>query len=340
MSITYGQAKKILAPYQARAGKCADAEGTDFFVRQVLEYLLISGENGSIRKFTFHAVKGCFTVPFELEVPLKVKIDGEVGNVWDRWFEWHNRKNLDEGCVPADEALYEDPNYYPTVYDVPPGGTQVGVIGTCNESDDAHVIVQGIDGNGRDIYTVHKGVQVKGEYLRISRGQIRYTTKKFYKIAEVLKTRTVGYVQLLWVVVNDDDTITQGMLADYSPVEENPQYRRYHITSRHCTSAHAHGTSGPPSETCHAMKVSLLGRIRLKPAYADNDLIPFDNILALTLGGQFVNSNTNNDMQTAQAKDSILQNVITKENEHKRVNNGQPVEFYKGTCAGLIKNIV
>lgn len=327
MSITYGQAKKVLAPYQARAGKCPDAEGTDFFVRQVLEYLLISGENGSLRKFTFHAVRGCFTIPYELEVPLKLKIDGEVGNVWDRWFEWHNRKSLDEGCVPADEAMYEDPNYYPTVYDVPPGGSQVGVIGTCNESEDAYVIVQGIDANGREIFTTHKGASIKGEYLKIARGQIRYTTKTFHKITDVIKSKTVGYVQLLWVIVNDDDTISQGLLADYSPVEETPRYRRYHITSRHC-----------PGKSSY--KISVLGRIRLKPAYADNDYIPFDNILALTLGGQFVNSNTNNDMQTAQAKDTFLQNVITKENEYKRVNNGQPVEFFKGTCAGLIKNIV
>lgn len=325
MSITYGQAKKILAPYQDRAGRCPDAETTDLFVRSVLEYLLISGEYGSIRKFTFNALKGCFTVPYELEVALKVKNDGEIGSVWDRWFEWHANKGLDDGCIPASEALFEDPNYYPTVYDIPGAGTRVGAIGTCLESDDAYIIVQGVDSVGREIFTTHKGKQVKGEYLRIKRGELRYSTKVFAKITDVVKTKTIGYTQLMWVVINDDDTISQGLLADYSPIEETPRYRRYRLTSRHCG---------------NIVKVSVIGRIRLKPAYSDNDQIPFDNVLALTLGGQFINKNTNDDMATAQAKDSILQNVITKENEHKRVNNGQPVEFYKGTSAGMIKNIV
>jgi hypothetical protein len=324
MPITYAQAKQVLSQYQGRGGKCPTNEEINLFVRQVLEYLLISGAYGNIRKFTFNAHKGCFTVPFELEVPLKIKIDGEVGSSWDRWFEWHDRKELDAGCVPASEALQEDPNYYPTVYDVPAPGERIGALGTCNEADDAHLIVQGVGGDGREIFSVHDGKQISGEYLRIRKGELRYTQNTFAKITGVLKTPTFGYVQLLWVSPGTTFDST-GFLSDYSPVEEKPSYRRYRITSRHC------GTW---------VKLSVLGRIRLKAAYSDNDYIPFDSLNALSLAGQVINSRYNKDLTAAQAQDSMLQDVVARENEYKRVQNGQPLEVYGPTSAGCIKNIV
>lgn len=324
MSVTYLEAKKVLSQYQGRGGLCPTNEEIDLFVRQVLEYLLLSGSYGNIRKFTFNANKGCITVPYELEVPLKVKIDGEVGSSWDKWFEWHIIKELDEGCVPASEALFEDPNYYCTVYDLPEYGSRVGIIGTCCEADDANVIVQGQDTSGREIFTVHDGKQISGEYLRIRRGELRYTTRTFKKITGVTKSKTNGYVQLLWVVPGDSYD-AHGFLADYSPVETKPSYRRYRLTSKYC------GTW---------VRVSILGRIRLKPAYADNDYIPFDSLNALQLAGQIINSRYNKDLNAAQAQEVMLQDIIAKENEYKRVQNGQPVEFYKALSAGCIRNIV
>jgi hypothetical protein len=134
-------------------------------------------------------------------------------------------------------------------------------------------------------------------------------------------------VQLLWVIAGNSFE-QKGFLSDYSPIEEKPSYRRFRLTSRICPNHHG------------SYKVSVLGRIRLKPAYSDNDYIPFDNLLALSTAGQVINSNYNNDMQTASAKDTFLQEVIAKENEYKRVQNGQPVEFYQPLSAGAIKNII
>lgn len=322
MPILYSEAKQILAKYNDAGGSCTTAPGVDMFVRQVLEYMLVSGEYGNLRKFTFQATKGIFTVPYELEVPIKVKINDCVGTSWDKWFEWHSGNELGSGCIPASNALYEDPNEYPTAYDMPPPGSQVGVLGICAEDDDAYVIVQGEDLNHRPVFTVHKGEQVSGEYLSIVKNEIRYTQSVFSKITGILKTKTNGYVQLLWV---NSAMNLKGFLSDYSPLETKPSYRRYRITSRGCG---------------NIVKVSVLARIRLKPAYADTDYIPFDSIYALSLAGQSINANFNNDVSTAQAKDTMMQNVITKNNEYKRVENGQPVEFFYGLSAGLIKNIV
>lgn len=322
MRITFGEARQFLAQYAGRGGACPDAKSVPFFVIQVLEYLLISGAYGSIRKFTFQAVNGAFTIPYELEVPEKVKLNNIVGSVWDRWFEFQSVKDLGCDCVPAGEALFEDPNYYPTVYDVPLTGAKVGALGTCLEADDAHIIVQGQDPSGREVFTTHKGTQIAGEYLSIQKGTLKYTSVTFGKITGIIKSKTVGYVQLYGI---NPVSLNRTFLSDYSPLEERPAFRRFRLTTKYCQPL---------------VKVEVLGKIRLKSAYADSDFIPFDNLLTLNLAAQAVQSYSNNDMQTGVAKDSTMVEMISRENTSKRIQNGQPLDVQVATSPGMIRNIV
>jgi len=319
--ITYGQAKETLSQYAGRGGVCPSDDRVNLFVREVLDYLLISGHYGNLHTFSFCAVKGCFTIPFELEVPLKVKIDGEIGSVWTKWYEFHASKTL-ERCMPAARALYEEANYYPTVYEVPEGGSKIGCVAICEEAEDSSIIVQGPDTSGREIITYHNGVQITGEYLSIKKGELRYTGATFGKITSIKKSKTKGYVQLL--AVNPEKN-QRTFLADYSPLETSPAYRRFRITDSQCKDT---------------VKVTILGRIRLRDHYSDNDYIPFDNFYTLNLAGQVINANYNNAPDLAKAKDDALNNVIMKDNEHHRIENGVPIEVYPLTSAGAIKNIV
>lgn len=321
MPLTYKAAKEILSRYVERGGVCADDPRVDLFVREVLDYLLISGHYGSIHKFCFCAVKGCFTVPYELETPLKIKIDCEIGSVWDKWYEFHASKVLEQ-CVPAGKALWEDPNNYPTVYDLPAGGARIGALATCEEREDASIIVKGKDLTGREIITMHKGEQIVGEYLSLKKNEIKYTQTTFGEVTAIVKTPTAGYVQLLWVRPQSN---AKGFLADYSPLEEAPSYRRFRVTLSECK---------PLS------KVTILGRIRLREKYADNDYIPFDNVYALNLAGQHINAMYNDAPDLATAKDRKLSEVIEQDNQHHRIQNGQPIEVYPLTSAGAIKNII
>jgi hypothetical protein len=320
MAITFGQAKERISQFAGRGGKCPTNKSVDSFVREVLDYMLISGEYGSVRKFTFNAIKGVFTAPYELETIIKVKINGAVGSSWDRFFEWSSGSGDLVGCLPAN-AIYEEPNYSPLVYDVPSPGTRIGVLGLCDEAPDAHIIVKGFDATGRQIITMHNGEQIVGEYLSIKKGTVKYTNATFARVTEVIKTRTNGYTQLLWVLPEQNE---RGFLADYSPFEEKPQYRRFRLN-----------TQCAPS-----VMVSVLGRIRLKEHYADNDLIPFDNLYALSIAAQGINSNYNNDPQTAVLKDQMLQSIIERENTVKKPNPGSPFDTYQGTSGGSIKGIV
>ena len=320
MPMTYGDAKRQLSKYAGVAGRCANASDVDSFILQVFQYMLFSGAHGSLRKFCFNAIKGCITLPYELETPLKVKIDDVVGTVWGKWYEYYNYDESDD-CLPAGNALIEEANTYYTVYDVP-CASSLGVLGTCAEASDANVIIQGLDASGREVVTYHNGEQIRGEYLSIRKGELRYTHTKFSKVTGIVKTRTKGYVPLFWV---DPETGNKGFLAEYGPNDEIPSYRRYRLTAKNC---------GP------SVKVTVIGRIRLKQNYADADIIPFDNMYAMHVAAQSINAQLNDNVAVAEKKDATLQSLINRESDFKRVDNGKPLEVFGPTSAGIIRNIV
>jgi len=315
--IKYYEAKKILSRYQGTGGFCPDAEDIDLFVRQVLEYMLIHGTYGGERTFEFQAENGCVTLPYELETPLKLKIGDAIGSVWSRWFEYHSGNRTDDYCL-AETNLLTQPNRYPTVYDVRVCGEYVAVTSVCEEDDGAHIVVKGEDSTGRTIYTFHQGEQIVGEYLSIKKGQLTRSTVKFAKITEVSKTRTKGYATLLAI---DDTGLSRRFLSDYGPYDTAPSYQRARIISQPC----------PP-----VCGVKILGRIRLKEHYADDDVIPFDNLLLLSTSGQTINSMYNDQVEIGAAKHTFAKGLIETEGNFKKVNNGQPIEIFRPLSGGHI----
>jgi len=317
--IRYSEAKKILSKYQGLAGTCPDDEDTDLFVRKVLQYLLFNGTDGNERVFVFQAENGCITLPKELETPLKIKIGGAIGSVWDRWFEYKSGNELDD-CLLAQETLRTQPNLFPTVYDLPSGGGYPAAKAVCDEADDAHVIFKGIDLTGREIITTHNGEQIVGEYVKLRKNCLTKTTVKFGKLTGVAKTKTNGYVNIVSV---DESNLYRKFLSDYTPFEMNPMYQRATIIGRPC----------PP--TCG---VSILGRIRLKDHYADEDIIPFDNYFLMEAAGQTINSLFNDQIERAVVRDKFVGTLIEREGNYKKVNNGQPLEMFKPLSGGTVTN--
>lgn len=318
MSLTFGDARKYLAQYAGKGGKNPKSEEVATFTREVLQYLLFAGSHGSLSKFCFHALNGCFTAPYELEVPLKIKIDGRVGEVWNRWYEWHSGSDLGN-CVPCADALYEDPNRYPTIYDLPACGAQIGAVAICNEDEDTFIDISGTDPSGRQIFTNHRGEEIAGARLTLKKGKISTTSVTFGKITSIVKPKTKGYVQLVSVLNGQTK-----FLGDYSPIETRPMYRRFRITSA-CPSA---------------CKVTILAKTRIKPDYADEDLIPFENLYALQIGAQAVKANYDNNVDVAQAKNEMLGQLLTQENMYKRVQPGTPLATSPVTSTSRIGNIV
>ena len=318
--MTFGRAREVLAQYAGKGGLCASERRVALFVHEVLQYLLYNQAFGNQRKFCFVAEKGCVVIPYELEVPLKVRIDGAAGTVWNRWYEFYHETDMAD-CVLAARALIEEPNTVPTVYEVPMGAWRIGVIGTCKEAETAQIIIKGLDITGKPVYAGDRGMTTSGEMLTISNDKLRYTVIPFGQITEVVKTVTRGYVKLFAVNPQTNEKV---FLSEYAPSEETPQYRKLKIVS--------------PCDHRYA-KVSILGRIRLKENYADSDLIPFDNIHALTLAGQKVNAEATGNVQVAAYKGQAVADMVNKEQDFKKTTTGQPVEISGPTVGGSIMNI-
>lgn len=342
MAITFGEARKYISQYAGKGGKTSCSDETYRFVKTVLQQLLYKGEFGSVRKFCFRSRLGCITAPFELETPLEVKIGGRVGSVWNKWFEWYQQGM--RGCVPATDALFEEPNRFPTVYDIPACGARLGVVGTCEEpacedGSDPYLIVQGDDLTGREIFSIYRKKKIRGVRFNISNKKIVSSPIVFGRVTAVTKSKTNGYVQLLAIIPttasscssSDSEAcdpssrrLTQVFLSDYSPLETKPQYRRFRLTSK-CP------------DDC---EISILGRIRLRDEYADNDLIPFDNVHALQLQAQSIHSMYNDQVDIALAKEKVLEGTIESENRYKQTQSGQAVKIeHVGSPGRTIRNI-
>lgn len=321
MSLTFGQAKFILQPYCGLSGKADSSPELNLFVLKVLQYLLITGSPGGEKTFEFYTGKGYFTAPYELDTPLKIQINGRVGQVVNKWFEFRNGPNPCTGYQDVGDTLVEDPNPYFTAFDGPSGGFQVGVKSITDEDCEAILIVSGNDATGREVFTNHKGAAISGELLEIEKGCIHWSNVYFSQITGITKSPTNGYTPLYWRTCAG----TIGLLADYSPVEEVPSYRRFKLNIPDCSSY---------------SKISIIGRTRLKPAYADNDRIPFDTLYNIEVAGQQIQANGGNQIESAVQKDRFLQSLIERESTHKKINNGSSLEVFYPTSAGTVRGLI
>lgn len=328
MPLTMGRAKEQLAQYAERGGLCPDDKGVHDFVLEVLQYVLFKGPNAALKSFCFQARRGCITIPYDLEVPLKVRMNGRVGDVWSSWFKYYDVGNYDRSwfgndpsCMPADRALTEIPGHFPTVYQVPEGGSKIGVLGIVDEACDAHLIVKGVDPTGREIFSFQDGQQVSGEYLTIQKGKINYTTFCFAKITDIVKTKTNGPAVLYAV---DPDKNYRYFLSEYTALEEIPQYKRFKLELRCRENA----------------EIDVMGRIRLRENYHDTDVLPVDNILLLKTAAQGIQLGHNMDYQGFQIKNVQVEGLVDDENRYKKVSPGQPIDMYDATSPGAISGIV
>lgn len=287
-----------------------------------MESLLFSGSQAGIRKLCILAHRGCLSLPPEVEIPIKARIDHRVSEVWSKWGTFSSGTDDLERCPPWREILVEDGTQTPLAYELPEGGSVIGVMGTCDEDDDAFVLVQGKDITGREIYMPANGEQLPGEKFKIKKGTIRFGSVSFGEITGVIKSKTNGYVSLF--AVDPQRQSIRQFLADWNPSEEKPLYRKFRIVTAKCSHRTAH--------------LSMLCRVRLKDNYHDNELTLFDNSLAIILAAQRIQSEINNDSQTAGFKKQGLEDILDKEASYKKKAQG-PVDVFYALSGGSIKNI-
>lgn len=323
-ALTFLEVQKLTAEYGGRGGLCVGTPEAETFARRVMEYIMLLGAYGSIRRFHFKAFKGCIALPPELEVPLQVKVDGRVGTVWNQWMTFQSVTcDLEAPCSPATKALKVLPDPVYTAYPVPAGGSILAVLSTCDERDDSSIVIKSKDITGREIITDYRGEQAVGEkFTSLKKNTLKYGKAIHGTITGIVKSKTYGYVQL-WAV--NPQTGSGIFLADYSPLEETPQYTGAEVIGCNCNGV---------------VDVVVQGRIRLKQNYAANDIVPFDSMNTITFAAQKIQAEANNNVQLAGYKGNLVKEMIEDEAAYKRVSPGSPVNTFAPLSGGAVKGIV
>lgn len=317
-------AKEFLAEFAGESGGCPDDPKTGLFVAEVVQRMLHRGANGAYRKWCFTTCDGCITLPWELETPVRYKIDGQTCNVWDHWFEFHEAAAGEcdpdhcksEGWV---EGLYIEPWYYPTVFELPCGGAHVYASGRRPEDCDSHIIVQGLDSTGKPIYVPHKDEQILGEYLPIRHNKPQHSECRFHKITGVYSTQTTDYKRLYW---HTPENGKSGLLVELRPEETVPQYRRVKIKLPACS-----------EPCCH--KVEILGRVRDPQFKYDNEILPVTSLPALKTTAKLI-------QEEKQKSDPVYSNRELDrqiQDEHRYRQGGKKV-IDNDSCLNRIDTII
>lgn len=327
MILTFGDAKNLLSRYAGKAGSCQNDKVVDLFVKSVIQELLNRGANGSVRKWVLHTQNAMITLPPDLQLPTNIRIDscegGRPGNVYDKFYEFYEESTLAD-CQPWERGAVEEINNYFTQYDIPLCGTRILAIPRCREDSDAHLVIQGIDTDRKEVWFPteaggkHKG---KGEYLSLNKDDPKYTASIFTKITGIEKTVTKDYIRLYWYV---PETGKKGLLADLRPNETRPVFRRARIVGVECNKV---------------AKVTILGRVRFYDNYVESDIVPITSIRALKLMAQTLQAEDNTDIPAASYKGQRVLDVIDNENKYNRTPQA-PVNFEPETAPSSIKNII
>lgn len=323
MIITLKQARQVVAEYAGKKGKCADSEAVRLFVIEVVERLLLRGARGNLRKWCFCLTNGCFTAPADLEIPLKLKIDGYPDQVWSKWFEFYDIHGAEHEDKNYKSGIFEQVNSYPTVYDLPKPGARVAPIPLEEEGEGAYIIVQGVDINGRDVYTNVNGRQIHGERISISRSEPKFSQTVFSKITAIEKSRTCSHVRLYWQSHQGDKILSRGLLSEYRPTETIPSYRRFKVKGAPCDKP---------------VKVEVLGRIRLLDSYHNNDILPITSIGALRSMAMTIQSERTNNMNEANFHNARVAQILEDENEYHRTGD-EPLDFVFFKSPGANDNL-
>lgn len=326
MIVTLGMAREALSGFAGRSGKCADSNSVRLFVLAAVERSLFKGADGNERKWKFHVTNGTFTAPPDMQTALKAKIDGRPERVWSRWYEFFDVNGADRCDKSFVPGLTEEVNQSPTIYDIPLPGARLAAVPLSSEGKDASITIQGLDAEGRDVYTKSGGRLVHGETISICRQMPRYTKTVFSKVTGIEKTVTDNHIRLYWQIHDciTKQPLSRGLLGEYRPTDTRPTYRRFRV---------------PGADPACPTAVSVIGRVALLESYHDNDVLPVTSLSVLRQTAAMMNAEENKDLPSAGYFDRSTDRIIDDQNEYNRVTTGMSFDWNFEMSPGANENL-
>lgn len=306
MLLTFRQLLDTVSPYIGRAGTCDLTDPkTRLAVTTLLQEYLHRAD--SLRRWTLTTKSNVFTLPKDLAVILRVKVNGVVNQPLSQWYEFFDSTSeSDKRCLEDQSwatGVIQEVNNFPTIYDHT-GGYVIAELSPKCTGKPATTIIQGVDDKGQSIYTSHKGESIHGEILTLEAGVAKRTTRFFSKITSITKDTTDGYVRYLSQTVKGTQPTLLSLLA---AKEITAQFRRARIVGNQCN-----------PQNCYS--ITVLGRVEVQADYHDNDIIPLTELSGIKSLAQAAQSIDNNDVAAAGFKYQLVDRKVEDANMYNRSN--------------------
>lgn len=226
---------------------------------------------------------GLITLPYDVDKPLSLNVDGFPTFPRSKWFEYHLNGPGEYSYIDFYKKFWDDRGLSPLVRKI--SASFFPTISSTDSADNAlFVRIYGVDENGNELVSGgERGLDV----------QIGTTaTVKVMDISQISKPETVGVVSI------KDGTTLYG---EYQPFEVDPMYKRIKV---------------PANST-----VTMMYRRRLSDIRSDNDFI-FINRLSLLASCRSIRYRETDRLAEAitQQQDAIY--LATKEQEKRDINDG------------------
>jgi len=246
------------------------------------------------------------TLPYEVEVPLAVNIQGQPADFRNKWYEHHLNGVGSTCCGEVCTYGWENQGLYPTFRDIRKPSylfafSDAAEPGTSYPS----IKIFGEDINGKPLYSCQgDNCQVPGLILPITSGVYNMAllegAPKVKKITQVIKPATCNFVRL---VAYDDSRQEGTLIGYYRPEEQAPAYRRIKYSGTCVGASQASCTSNPPAPvdccdttTLRTAWIRMRYQRRQMPITSINDIVLCPSrqsvVYAVEAVDQFRNNNT------------------------------------------------
>jgi hypothetical protein len=324
MLITFGQLFDTVAANLGRSGSC-DKNDPAARLRAASLLQEYVHRSGSLKRWDLTTKNNLVTLPRDIAVILKVRINGESTTAHSKWYEFFDHVKDCAGKEDWAEGVIQEVNTFPTVYDLPCGGGYIlAELGRrCGNPKGAYIIVQGLNEHGADVYTKYHNEHIHGEKIYLESGVLKRSQTFFSKITAITKVQTDDYIKLY---SQSNKASSPAILSIMTAKETVAEFRRARILDSRCDPAHRYS-------------VTVLGRVNIFSDYHDNDIIPLTELSGIETLSQAKQSLANNNVEVAGLKYQVTDRVIEDSNEYNRnsdVNINMIYELSPGSVDFLI----
>lgn len=245
------------------------------------------------------------TLPGEVGTVLAVNIAGIPTQAHDFWFKYH--LNGPGQSTPIGYHWFNGLPV-PTFRDPPPTALKLGTILETNLDNGVAFRVYGYDVNGVWIKSTEGGLKVDGFLVPTSYGTslANSTAPAIRRITRVSKPVTNGYIKLVTIGVDDEETLTT--IGQYQPTDTEPLFRRIQL-SQGCT---------------YARIAFRKGETKLTKA---SDLIPLHSQYAIVLMAKALKKFDDDKMDDAIAYQEMAVKLLTKKQQSIEVPSGPSIQM-------------